>query len=77
MQKTSKWQTHVPYLHLGTTIKTQKIYNQHADAILGHRACYAHALNVVERDLDHLKWDTVPTSRQKIKFAKKNWLHDQ
>ena len=24
MQKTSKWQTHLPYLHLGTTLKTQK-----------------------------------------------------
>ena len=24
MQKTSKWQTHLPYFHLGTTLKAQK-----------------------------------------------------
>ena len=54
--KTSKWQTHLPYLHLGTLrvnnslsdINCQTIKNQHEGTILGNRGSYAHALGLVQ-----------------------------
>ena len=54
--KTSKWQTHLPYLHLRTLrvnnslsdINCQTIKNQHEGTILGNRGSYAHALGLVQ-----------------------------
>ena len=47
-----------------TTIKSQTINNLYADAILGNRASYAHALYSVERVLGkvlgHFPWDLGP-----------------
>ena len=53
--KTSEWQTHLPYLHLETLrvnnslsdIKCQTIKNQHPGTILGNRGSYAHALGAM------------------------------
>ena len=48
---TSKWQTHLPCLHQETlihcltSIKTQTINNQPADATPGNRACYVRMLS--------------------------------
>ena len=38
-------------------IKSLKINNQRADAILGSRASYAHALSPVKRVLGDFLWD--------------------
>ena len=58
MQQTSKWEKHLPYLHVLTlsvhnsvseNLKFQRKY-QHMDAILDNRASqYAHVLGPVER----------------------------
>ena len=40
--------------------KGEEFYNQHADAILGIRASYAHALSPMERVLGHFQSDPVP-----------------
>ena len=59
-------------------IKSLKINNQRADAILGSRASYAHALSPVKRVLGDFLWDIGPmnltVSKQKklilfLKFA--------
>ena len=55
-KQTSKWQTHLPYLHLETLrvnnslsdTKCQTTKNQHAVTILGNRGSYAHALGPVQ-----------------------------
>ena len=40
-------------IHCLTSIKTQPINNQHADATPGNQACYVHSLSLVERVLSH------------------------
>ena len=61
-----------------TTIKSQTINNLHADAILGNRASYAHALYSVQRVLGKVLGDfpcdpgpcmNAAISRQKIDFV--------
>ena len=44
-------------IHCLTSIKTQPINNQHADATPGNRACYVHRLSLVERVLSHFLFD--------------------
>ena len=63
---TIKWQTHLPCLHQEslihslTSMKTQPVINQHADASPGNRACYVHELSLVERVLSHFLLDPGP-----------------
>ena len=64
-------------IHCLTSIKTQPINNQHADATPGNRACYVHRLSLVERVLSHFLLDpgamNLTIGRQKmislLKFA--------
>ena len=79
MQKTSKWQTHLPYLHLGTTLKTQK--NIRIQPARGRHLGYPSLLSTCVESCGESPGSlTVGHSSQKQtknKICQKNWLHDQ
>ena len=82
MQQTSKWDKHLPYLHIGTlrvhnsvlkTIKIQREY-QHTDAILDNKVSQlCTCLGSCGKILSHYLWDTGPMnatiSRQQVDFV--------